>query len=90
MPTVYRITYPNGKIYVGQDRTDTLTYFGSVNDFLVAQDFSMEERHDFAIRKETLWYSPTALRAEVTAKEAEFIRALGANQAKLGYNCWPR
>jgi hypothetical protein len=26
---VYRITYPNGKIYVGMDLTGSLTYFGS-------------------------------------------------------------
>jgi len=31
MPTAYKIIYPNGKIYVGQDRTDTLNYFGSAN-----------------------------------------------------------
>ena len=26
---VYKITYPNGKIYVGMDLTGTLTYFGT-------------------------------------------------------------
>ena len=26
---VYKITYPNGKIYLGSDLTGTLTYFGS-------------------------------------------------------------
>jgi hypothetical protein len=26
---VYKITYPNGKIYVGMDLTETLLYFGS-------------------------------------------------------------
>ena len=26
---VYKITYPNGKIYVGMDLTGTLLYFGS-------------------------------------------------------------
>lgn len=26
---IYKITYPNGKIYVGMDLTGTLTYFGS-------------------------------------------------------------
>jgi hypothetical protein len=29
MPYVYKITYPNGKIYIGQDRTDSTNYFGS-------------------------------------------------------------
>ena len=27
---IYKITYPNGKIYVDKDLTNTLTYFGSV------------------------------------------------------------
>jgi hypothetical protein len=26
---VYKITYPNGKIYVGMDRTGSLLYLGS-------------------------------------------------------------
>ena len=26
---VYKITYPNGKIYVGMDLTGTMLYFGS-------------------------------------------------------------
>jgi hypothetical protein len=26
---VYKITYPNGKIYVGMDLTGAITYFGS-------------------------------------------------------------
>ena len=41
---VYKITYPNGKIYIGQDWTDTLTYFCSVDKRLVEQDFAPEQR----------------------------------------------
>lgn len=29
MKVIYKITYPNGKIYIGQDLTDTIDYFGS-------------------------------------------------------------
>jgi len=29
---VYKITYPNGKIYVGQDLTNSINYFGSASD----------------------------------------------------------
>jgi hypothetical protein len=25
---IYKITYPNGKIYIGQDRTNSINYFG--------------------------------------------------------------
>jgi hypothetical protein len=52
---IYKITYPNGKIYVGQDRTDTLNYFGSADSQLIEQDFTRDERRDFTIRKEILW-----------------------------------
>ncbi len=57
MPTVYKIIYPNGKIYVGQDRTDTLNYFGSANSRLIEEDFTPEQRSDFTVRKEVLWES---------------------------------
>lgn len=60
VPTVYKITYPNGKIYVGSDMTDTLTYFGSANSQLVEQDFTSGQRRDFTIRKEVLWESSDA------------------------------
>lgn len=45
---VYKITYPNGKIYVGSDLTGTLTYFGSPSaQERIAADLH-EHRHDLA------------------------------------------
>lgn len=38
MRVVYKITYPNGKIYVGKDLTGTLNYFGSIDSQLIEQD----------------------------------------------------
>ncbi len=38
MPSIYRNTYPNGKIYVGKDLTDTVAYFGSVDSDLIQTD----------------------------------------------------
>jgi len=35
MKVVYKITYPNGKIYIGKDLTGTLNYFGSANSRLL-------------------------------------------------------
>ena len=46
MMVIYKITYPNGKIYVGQDRTDSINYFGSANSKLIAKDFTREQRQD--------------------------------------------
>jgi hypothetical protein len=86
---VYKITYPNGKIYVGKDLTGTLTYFGSANSKLIEQDFSREEQRDFTVRKEILWESEIASDAEVSRMEIEFIRSLHSNNPLIGYNRWP-
>lgn len=86
---VYKITYPNGKIYVGLDLTGTLTYFGSANGSLVAADFDADQRRDFTVRKEILWESDTADDSEVRRREVEFIRELQANDPAVGYNRRP-
>ena len=89
MPRVYKITYPNGKIYVGLDLTDSANYFGSASSALIAADFTADQLRDFTIRREVLWESLTASRSEVSAKEVEFIRALRSNDPAVGYNRWP-
>lgn len=86
---VYKITYPNGKIYIGMDLTGSLTYFGSPNPKLIAEDFTEDERRDFTIRKEILWESETASAAEARAKEVELIRLHRSNDPAVGYNRWP-
>jgi len=63
MKIIHKITYPNGKIYIGKDLTDSINYFGSADSRLIEADFTREERRDFSIRKKTLWESgrpPTA------------------------------
>jgi hypothetical protein len=90
MMVIYKITYQNGKIYVGQDPTDSMNYFGSASSKLIAEDFTREQRQDFTIRKEILWESQTATSAEVTVKEIEFILALKSNNPAIGYNRWPQ
>lgn len=90
MAVIYKITYPNGKIYIGQDRTDTVNYFGSANSSLIAQDFTQEEQQDFTIRKEVLWQSATATRSEISEKEVEFIREYKSNDPIIGYNRSPK
>jgi hypothetical protein len=87
---IYRITYPNGKIYVGKDLTDSINYFGSADSRLIERDFSREQRRDFTIRKEIIWESDAASDSEVSAREIEFIRVLRSNDPYIGYNQWPR
>jgi hypothetical protein len=83
---IYKITYPNGKIYVGQDLTNSATYFGSPNSKLVAADFTAEQLRDFTARKQILWESADATSEEVDAKEIELILALQSNDPSIGYN----
>jgi hypothetical protein len=87
---VYKITYPNGKIYVGMDVTDSINYFGSCKSALLAADFTPEQRRDFSARKQILWESETATDAEVRQKEIEFIIALQSNNPAIGYNRSPK
>ena len=88
---IYNITYPNGKIYVGKDLTDTLTYFGSVNSALIERDFiTRAERRVFVVRKEIIWESDSASDAEMNRMEVDFIRKLHSNDPAVGYNRWPR
>lgn len=90
MKVVYRITYANGKIYIGKDLTGSANYFGSADSRLIQKDFTPEELRDFTIRKEILWESDTASDQEVNAKEVELIRAFRSNDPEVGYNRWPR
>lgn len=89
MQVVYRITYPNGKIYVGQDRTNSINYFGSASDELIARDFTWEQRQTFTVTREILWSSDSATRAEVNQVELAMIRQYRSNDPAVGYNQWP-
>jgi hypothetical protein len=90
MKQVYKITFPNNKIYVGKDLTGTLTYFGSVDSKYVSKDFSEEEKKCFIIKKEILWESANADDLEVNKIEVQYIRNLNSNNPSIGYNQWPK
>ena len=90
MRVVYKITYPNGKIYVDQDVTGSIGYFGSPNSAYIARDFTAEERRSFTITRDILWESKTAAQKEVNAMERHFIVTLRSNDPSIGYNRWPR
>jgi hypothetical protein len=87
---VYKITYPNGKVYIGKDLTDSVNYFGSASSDLIAKDFSEADRLDFTIRRQVLWASDDASDAEVSAVEVDMIRRFDSNNPAVGYNQWPK
>jgi hypothetical protein len=88
MKVIYKITYPNGKIHIGKDLTDTIDYFGSPNSKLIEQDFSREERKVFIVKKEILFESENE--TEINKLEPKFIRKYQSNNPKIGYNQWPK
>ena len=90
MKVIYKITYPNGKIYIGKDLTDTINYFGSADSKIIEKDFTREQRRDFTIRKEILWESEKASDIEVNKKEIEFIKLYRSNDSAIGYNQLPK
>jgi len=90
MKVIYKITYPNGKIYIGKDLTDSITYFGSPSNEIVEKDFTREQKRDFTIRKEIIWESNNATDSEVNKKEVEFINLYKSNDSAIGYNQWPK
>ena len=72
------------------DLTNTLTYFGSVDDSVVSSEFTKDQQMDFSIRKEVLWESETATDGEVRKKEIEMIKKYLSNNPIIGYNKNPK
>lgn len=54
---IYKIIYPNGKLYVSKDLTDSINYFGSANSATIARDFAPDQRRNFTVIREIfgLW-----------------------------------
>lgn len=90
MKVIYKITYPNGKIYIGKDLTNSINYYGSANEALIRADFSEFQRMKFSITKEIIWQSDTASDREVHEKEMELILYHRSNNPAIGYNQRPK
>ncbi len=84
---IYKITFPNGKIYVGKDEGEpghSLRYCGSWDNAIIEKDFTKSELQDLTLRKQILFESHDKL--EIRRKESEFIRELKSNEPSIGYN----
>lgn len=84
---VYKITFPNGKIYIGKDiggSGHSLRYFGSWSNELVSADFTKEQLSNLTLTKDILFES--ADKAEVSKKEHEIIKLYKSNDPDIGYN----
>ena len=84
---VYKITFPNGKIYIGKDiggEGHSLRYFGSWDNLLVEKDFTKEELSNLTLRKEIIFESEN--KNEVSKKERELITSFNSSNPSIGYN----
>jgi hypothetical protein len=91
MKVIYKITYPNGKIYIGKDSTgDNLRYFGSPDRAYLENDFTWEQQQDITLQKKILFYSDDISEPELSKKETELIVKCGSNNPKHGYNILPK
>lgn len=86
---IYKIIYPNGKIYIGQDRTNDINYFGSANGALIERDFSSKQMRDFTIRKQIIFEFRNMEISEINRIECEYIRKYKSNDPSIGYNRYP-
>ena len=87
---IYKITYPNGKIYIGKDLTNSINYFGSANHNLISKDFTTEQRRSFSISKEIIWEGENVSDKEVNEMEMKLIRQYKSNDPAIGYNQFPK
>jgi len=86
MKQIFKITFPNKKIYIGKDLTGTLTYFGSFDPHYVKADYKNVKTPCFTLKKEILWESETADDEDVARREAAYIRIFDSDNPKIGYN----
>ncbi len=85
---IYKITYPNGKIYIGKNLTNSINYWGSASSSLIAKDFIEEERKDMSIRREIIFESTDS--KEINQMESILIKKYKSNVPSTGYNQWPK
>lgn len=92
---VFKVTFPNGKIYVGSDtaltaRLDYFKYFGSPHkakpEMLADLGAFLTERKAYTLKKEILYSCEHVAVGAVLKIEHHFIKLLDAKNPSIGYN----
>ena len=88
---VYKITYPNGKIYVGMDFSQIACpwgYVGSSYNKRLFEDCEKwrETDRSWNIKQEILFQSKTCTKEELRKIEHEKIKEYKATDPAIGYN----
>lgn len=92
---VFKITFPNGKIYVGSDtaltaKLDYFKYFGSPSkakpEMLADLGEFIENNKAYTLKKEILYSCENVAVGEILKIERNFIKLLDAKNPSIGYN----
>lgn len=92
---VFKITFPNGKIYVGSDTATTacldfFKYFGSPqkarNEMLAEMNEYITGAVAYVLKKEILHSKENVTVGEILQVEQQYIRALNTKDPSIGYN----
>jgi hypothetical protein len=79
MKVIYKITYPNGKIYIGKDLTDSINYFGSADHAHIAA-ISPDSSAGISVHGKKFYGNRKRPRIQrSTRRRAEFIRLFPSN-----------
>ena len=90
-----KITFPNGKIYVGSDtartaRLDFFKYFGSPMktkaEMLDELGEYLDGEQAYVLKKEILHSEDDVRVGDILKSEQRFIKALHAKDPEIGYN----
>jgi hypothetical protein len=92
---VFKITFPNGKIYVGSDtaltaRLDYFKYFGSPStakrEMLADLKEFLTKEKTYTLKKDILYSAENVTVGEVLKIEHKFIKLLDSKNPSIGYN----
>lgn len=88
---VYKITWPNRKIYVGRDLADSITYFGNPHKKLIdAVSPARDACRSMTLNRTIPGHSRSASDTEVRQVERRFILKLCSSDPSIGYNRSPK
>lgn len=92
---VFKITFPNGKIYIGSDtastaKLDFFKYFGSPKkakeEMLSDLGEHISRRETYILKKDILFSAENCRAGDIIKIEHQFIKNLKAKDPSIGYN----
>lgn len=92
---IYKTTFINGKIYIGQNSENNLEindpfYMGSFDNHTVYEDLKNNSNWNcqtpYYTRRKVIWESNETTRNELSKKEIELIKEFKSYLPEVGYN----